>query len=630
MLALLPRQQREALLSGLDLDALAFDWRFWARRNQLAPDVSQSGTPWTTWLILAGRGYGKTRTGAEWVRSNICGDTPLTGGRYRHVALVAETASDARDVMVGDGKPTCDPHAGSGILQIHHKDFLPRYEPSKRRLTWPNGAIATIYNATEPDQLRGPQHDAAWCDELAKWRYAQATFDQLQFGLRLGERPRVVITTTPRPIRLLKDIIADPDTAITRGATHENAHNLAPTFLRQILRRYQGTRLGRQELEAEILDDVPGALWSRARIDALRVRPAQVPPLTRVVVAVDPAASSAEDANETGIVCAGIGADGRGYVLDDRSGTMKPGGPDGWAARAIALLKARRADRIVAEVNNGGEMVEHTLRVIAPHVPYKAVHASRGKAIRAEPVSALYEQGLVHHVGAFPRLEDQLCAFTAEREGASPDRLDALVWALSELMLHEGTPVVAASDRDFTCEPIALPASWPRAYALTITRDRVAVVWGAVSTQDDTLYIYADYAAPRSDLAVVAAAIRDRAKWIPGLFAPKAGRTAEEGAAILSRLEALDLSLHVHGADPEAALESTLQRIASGRLRVFGTLAGLTAELRALRRDARGKLGEGALVAAASLLCAAGREVAIVEPKKPRARGNGTRTAWGA
>jgi len=563
------------------------------------------------------------------VKANICGRTPLIGGRYRHVALIAETASDARDVMVGDGKPTCDPHAGSGILQIHHKDFLPRYEPSKRRLTWPNGAIATIYNATEPDQLRGPQHDAAWCDELAKWRYAQATWDQLQFGLRLGERPRVVITTTPRPIKLLRDIIADPDTAITRGATHENAHNLAPTFLRQILRRYQGTRLGRQELEAELLDDVPGALWSRARIDALRVTAAQVPPLTRIVVAIDPAASTAEGANETGIICAGLGADGHGYVLEDRSGTMKPGGPDGWGSQAIALFRARRADRIVAEVNNGGDMVEATLRVIAPHVPYKAVHASRGKAIRAEPVSALYEQGLIHHVGAFPRLEDQLCAFTADHDGASPDRLDALVWALSELMLPEGAPVIATSERDFTCEPIALPASWPRAFALVIGRDRVAVVWGALNTQDDTLYLYADYAAPRADLAVHAAAIRDRARWVPGLFAPRAGRSAEEGAAILARLEELDLSLHVSGTDPDAALESTLQRISSGRLRVFRTLPGLIAELRALRRDARGRLGEGALVAAASLLCAAGREVAIVEPKKPRTRGTTARSAWG-
>ncbi|MBV8836736.1 MAG: DNA-packaging protein, partial [Alphaproteobacteria bacterium] len=454
---MLPRPERDAMFKELDFTGLAFDWEFWARRNQLAPQLSQTGTSWATWLILAGRGFGKTRTGAEWVKANVCGDTPLTGGRYRHVALVAETASDAREVMIGDGRPTCDPAAGSGLLQIHRKDFLPRYEPSKRRLTWPNGAIATIYNATEPDQLRGPQHDAAWCDELAKWRYAQATFDQLQFGLRLGERPRLVITTTPRPIKLLKDLIADPDTAITRGATQENAHNLAPTFLRHILRRYQGTRLGRQELEAEIIDDVPGALWSRSRIEALRVAASDVPALIRVVVAIDPAASSSEDANETGIICAGLGTDGHAYVLEDRSGVMKPGGADGWAAQAIALFRGREADRIVAEVNNGGEMVEHTLRVLAPHIPYKAVHASRGKAIRAEPVSALYEQGLVHHVGAFPRLEDQLCAFTAEGEGTSPDRLDALVWGLSELMVHEGAPVIATSEHDFVCEPIALP-----------------------------------------------------------------------------------------------------------------------------------------------------------------------------
>jgi phage terminase large subunit-like protein len=433
LLASLPPQEQASLLSELDPAALEFDWPFWARRNQLAP-----AGEWGNWLIIAGRGFGKTRTGAEWVRANLCGDTPLTGGRYRHVALVAETAADARDVMVGDGRPPSDPSAGSGILQVHAPDFRPLYEPSKRRLTWRNGAIATIYNAVEPDQLRGPQHDAAWCDELCKWRYAQDTWDQLQFGLRTGADPRVAITTTPKPIKLLKEILGDPDTITTRGSTLENASNLAPRFLATILRKYQGTRLGRQEIEAEILDDTPGALWMRAVIESLRVKPNEVPQLTRIVVAIDPGASSNEDSNETGIVAVGLGANGHGYVLDDQSKVYKP---HEWAAEAIALFKARKADRIVAEVNNGGEMVENTLRVVDPNVPYRAVHASRGKAIRAEPVSALYEQKRVHHVGAFPLLEDQMCAFTSDFDskvaGYSPDRMDALVWALTELMVDE-------------------------------------------------------------------------------------------------------------------------------------------------------------------------------------------------
>lgn len=417
---------------------LEFDWRFWARPAQIAPPGD-----WQVWLICAGRGFGKTRSGAEWVREQMCGSTPLARGRCRHIALIAETAADARDVMVGDGR---GPGEASGILQVHPPDFMPKYEPSKRRLTWPNGAIATLYNAVEPDQLRGPQHDGGWCDELAKWRYAQLTWDQFEFGLRLGD-PKVCVTTTPKPIKLLKEIIADPATIVTGGSTYENSSNLAPRFLQRLLRKYEGTRLGRQELRAEILDDVPGALWSRARIEDLRVKPGEVPQLVRIVVAIDPGASSGEDADETGIICAGVADNGHGYILEDRSGIYKPlerddkGGLTGWAAEAVALLRAKKADRIIAEVNNGGEMVESTIRVVDANAPYKAVHASRGKAIRAEPVSALYEQGRVHHVGAFPVLEDQLCAFTSDFDrdaaGYSPDRLDALVWALTELMVDQ-------------------------------------------------------------------------------------------------------------------------------------------------------------------------------------------------
>jgi phage terminase large subunit-like protein len=388
-------------------------------------------------LILAGRGFGKTRTGAEWVRANMCGDTPLTGGRWRHGALIAETAADARDVIVGDGKMASDPTAGSGILQVHPKDYRPQYEWSKRRITWPNGAIATLYNAVEPDQLPGPQHDAAWCDELAKWQYAQDTWDQLQFGQRLGDNPQTCITTTPRPILLLKNIMKEPGTVITRGSTLNNRANLAAKFLERIVRKYQGTGLGRQELDAEILEDLEGALWRGSVIDEYRVKLSDTPEFRRIVVAIDPATSSEDESNETGIIVAGLGADGDGDVLDDGSGIYAP---LEWAREAISLYRARQADRVVAEVNNGGDPIENTLRMVDRNVSYGRVWAPKGKFIRAEPVSSLYEQGRVHHVGAFLKLEDQMCNFTADFDrktmGYSPDRMDALVWALTELMVE--------------------------------------------------------------------------------------------------------------------------------------------------------------------------------------------------
>jgi predicted phage terminase large subunit-like protein len=423
------------------LELLDFLWEFWGRPSQFAPEGN-----WSTWLILAGRGFGKTRSGAEWVRANMCGKTPLERGRWRHIALIAETAADARDVMVGDGKAASDPKAASGLLQVHSKDFRPVYEPSKRRLTWPNGAVASIYNGTEPDQLRGPQHDAAWCDELAKWQYGRDVWDQLQLGLRTGPNPQVCITTTPRPTSLLKEIMNDPGTVVTGGSTFDNSSNLPAKFLSVVMRKYEGSRLGRQELYAEVLEDLEGALWKRGLIDALRVKLADVPPIERIVVAIDPNASSQEDSNECGIICAGLGVDGHGYVLDDASGIMAPAE---WATKAVGLYHRRRADRIVAETNNGGEMVEATLRMIDPRVPFRSVWASRGKVTRAEPISALYEQGRVHHVGPLPTLEDQMCAFTVDfnrnEMGYSPDRVDALVWALTELMIEgEGRRLLIA------------------------------------------------------------------------------------------------------------------------------------------------------------------------------------------
>jgi phage terminase large subunit-like protein len=431
--ALPPKQRAEVLGTAEEQRAFEFDWKSWARPSQMAPPGD-----WSNWLVLAGRGFGKTRCMSEWVRAGMCGDTPLTGGKWRHIALISETAADCREVVVGDGKEPCNPSAGSGILQVHPKDFLPLYESSKRRLVWPNGATATLYNGTEPEQLRGPEHAAAACDELCKWQYQQATWDMLAFGLRAGTNPQIMIATTPRPTMLLKEIIANPKTHVTRGSTLDNRSNLPEQFIATILNKYSGTRIWRQEIFAEILEDNPGALWMRSNIDANRITLAQLPPLVRIVVAIDPAVSTKEHSDETGIIAAGIDDNQHIYVLDDISGIYSP---DAWAKEAISLYRHRNADRIVAERNQGGDMVESTLRGVDPNVSYSSVWASRGKFIRAEPVAACYEQNRAHHVGSFPKLEDQQCDFVADLDrkayGASPDRVDALVWAISELL--EGT-----------------------------------------------------------------------------------------------------------------------------------------------------------------------------------------------
>lgn len=425
ILAALPEEERELALSEMSSEmkaALKYNWPFWARPNQLEP----SGD-WTTWLILAGRGFGKTRTGAETIRDWACGSTPLSGGRCGHIALVAETAPDARDVMV---------EGPAGLLACHPKDMRPTYYPSKRSVVWPNGAQAILFNAVEPDQLRGPQFDAAWCDELAKWRYAAETWDQLQFGLRLGKKPRQIVTTTPRPIPIIRRLVVDPTVHVTKGRTFDNSDNLAAPFLKTVEEKYGGSRLGRQELEGEILEDITGALWTRDILDKGR-RP-ESPELIRIVVAVDPAVTSGEGSDETGIVAVGLYRDPddgstHGYVLADRS---CKGTPDVWAKAAVQLYHEVEADRLVAEVNNGGDMIEGVIRAVDANISYEAVRASRGKRIRAEPVAALYEQGRIHHVGRLDVLEDQMCLFSGETgrsAGDSPDRVDALVWAVTSL-----------------------------------------------------------------------------------------------------------------------------------------------------------------------------------------------------
>ena len=398
-------------------------WRAKARPEQLPPLGD-----WLGWLILSGRGWGKTRTGAEWIHELAA------SGSTGRIGLIAPTAADVRDVMV---------EGPSGVLTTAPSWNRPTYEPSKRRLTWPNGAIATTFSSEEADRLRGPEHDAVWCDELAAWADAQAAWDMAMFGLRIGSRPRWLVTTTPKPIKLLKHLLGREgrDVVVVRGSTFDNRANLSAAALAALKERYEGTRLGRQELMGEYLSDTPGALWQMARIDECRIEQTRVPDLKRIVVAIDPAVSNNEGSDETGIVVAGVSFDGRGYVLEDLSGRY---GPHEMAVKAIDAFNRHRADRVIAEINNGGQLVEHTLRMVNRHIPFKAVHASRAKVTRAEPISALYEQRKVSHVGSFPELEDQLCAFTSDfdraRAGYSPDRLDALVWALSELLVQPQAP----------------------------------------------------------------------------------------------------------------------------------------------------------------------------------------------
>ncbi|WP_244615012.1 DNA-packaging protein [Pukyongiella litopenaei] len=411
-------------LSEGELCALPFLFEFWALPHQLPP-----AGDWRSWVILGGRGAGKTRAGAEWVRAQVEGARPLDRGHARRVALVGETYDQVREVMIkGD----------SGILACSPPDRRPVWKASERKLIWDNGAEAQVFSAQDPEGLRGPQFDAAWVDELAKWKKAGETWDMLQFALRLGEHPQVCVTTTPRNVALLKDLLAAASTVTTHAPTEANRANLAAGFLREVRARYAGTRLGRQELDGVLVAEAEGALWTGAMLEAAKGQ--RVPALDRVVVALDPAVSSGAGADACGIVVAGVQMQGppqnwRAWVLEDC--TVQGKGPLGWARAAVAAMQRHGADRLVAEVNQGGRLVEEVLRQVDPLVPYRAVHASRGKVARAEPVAALYEQGRVRHAAGLGDLEDQMCLMTLRGfEGAgSPDRVDALVWALHDLMI---------------------------------------------------------------------------------------------------------------------------------------------------------------------------------------------------
>lgn len=389
------------------------EWREIARPEQLPP-----GGEWLVWAFIAGRGAGKTRSAAEFTIEKAR-ELPRSRG-----ALIARTPADVRDVMI-EGE--------SGILACSPPDFRPVYEPTKRRLTWPNGTIATAFSAEVPSQLRGPQHHWAWADETSSWTDARkgdvldTAWNNLMLGLRLGRSPRCAVTTTPKPNALTKTILARKTTAVTTGTTYDNLANLAPSFRDEVLTTYEGTRIGRQELLGELLEDVEGALWTLALIDQARVK--GHPDLARVVVSVDPSGGAGPNSDEQGIIVAGLGVDGEVYVLADRSCKLSP---HGWASRAIAAFHEFGADRLVAEVNYGGAMVASTIGQVDSAVPVKVITASRGKVQRAEPVAAAYEQGRVHHVGPMAKLEDQMTTWTPA-DGTSPDRLDALVWAVTEL-----------------------------------------------------------------------------------------------------------------------------------------------------------------------------------------------------
>jgi phage terminase large subunit-like protein len=410
--------------SARELARLLADWEFIARKDQWPPGMAANGLPWRQWLILGGRGAGKTRAGAEWVKGLALGRPQFTASPIGRIALVGETAADVREVMI---------EGVSGLLAAHGRRDRPRWESSRRRLLWDTGAVAQAFSAEDPESLRGPQFHAAWCDELAKWRYARETWDMLQFGLRLGDWPRQLVTTTPRPTPLLKELIAHPATALTRALTRENAANLAPSFLESVIAQYAGTRLGRQELDGEMIEERKDALWTRDMIEAQRAT--QAPPLARIVVAVDPPASSGRRADNCGIVAAGMAEAGIVYVLDDA--TLEAARPAQWARTAIALYHKLSADALVAEVNQGGEMVRSVLNEADPSAPVAMVRATRGKYLRAAPVAQLYEQGRVKHLGALPALEDEMCDFGLDglSSGRSPDRLDAMVWAITALAL---------------------------------------------------------------------------------------------------------------------------------------------------------------------------------------------------
>lgn len=424
-LASRPAAERDQILSQLTEQECAnapYDWSLNGRPKQLLPGTEGASIAralWVFWLVLAGRGFGKTKTGAETVRE-------WARDPKARILMIAPTAADVRDVMI-EGE--------SGLMECYPPDQRPVYFPSKNRIIFPSGARGILRSAEEPNRLRGPQFNKFWADELCAWADPQAAWDQLMFGFRvISPQLRGIITTTPKPIKTLKELVANPETVITRGSSYENRSHLSDIYYRTVIAPYEGTRLGRQEINAEILEDVPGALWTRRLIDATRIKEAEIrwDAIARIIIAIDPAVTSREDSDETGIIMLCLTRSAHVLVLEDLSCRETP---LGWAKVAVAGYRTRRCDRIVCEVNNGGDLVAANIRNVDPNIPIRAVRASRGKYIRAEPVSALYEQGRVHHVGCFEQLENQMCEWTPQGNERSPDRLDALVWGVTELLV---------------------------------------------------------------------------------------------------------------------------------------------------------------------------------------------------
>lgn len=434
----LPVAEQQKILTEIsdeDADQLLYDWEFWRRPDQIIPATLPNGKPWRTAVANAGRGWGKTEVGSQWLRDEICGPSPLIAGptlKTGKITIIGETAADVRDYLV-EGE--------SGLLQAHPRAFRPEYVPSKRRLTWPNGAIAVLFNGREPEGVRGQNCERAWLDEFCKYRYPETVWDNLQFALRIGNGPRALITTTPKPLKLYRRIKSLPRTVVIGGSTYANRTNLAPEFLETMVEMYEGTSRGGQELHAKDLEEAEGAIWSRDDIDWTRIPAAQrhkvLESLTQVVVGLDPMGSKARAASEAGIVAAGLGPGPSGarhcYVLDDVSDNLTA---SGWAQRAVDLLRRHQGNKLVAEVNYGGDMVRETLQSQWSDVPVSLIHARKGKRLRAEPVQALYEQGKVSHLGSFPELEDEMTTWEPNTGQESPNRLDAMVYAVAELMLN--------------------------------------------------------------------------------------------------------------------------------------------------------------------------------------------------
>ena len=421
------RSTREALLADLEpetLERLAYDWQTWARDDQLPPITAPGGEPWRTWLFLGGRGAGKTRAGAEWLRAQALGIAPLAETPARRLAVIGPSLDHVRAVML-DGV--------SGLFACHPDQERPILIASRNELQWPNGAIAHLYSADNPETLRGPQFEAAWCDELCRWSRPTQAWDNLQLALRLGDNPRAVVTTTPKAMPIFRRLITDSSTVLTRARTVDNSAFLSRRYIDDVTRRYGGTTLGQQELDGELIDAPAGTLWRRHWLD--QGRTARAPEMTRIVVAVDPPVTSNPNSDACGIIAAGIGIDGRAYVLADR--TVRGREPHMWARAAIALYRDMQADRIVAEGNQGGDLVASVLHQVDPSVPVKMVRATRSKWVRSEPVAALYAEGRVVHVGEHGPLEIEMLSLGPDGtvNGRSPDRVDALVWAITELLV---------------------------------------------------------------------------------------------------------------------------------------------------------------------------------------------------